>query len=148
MSKTLLNGLLYALPLLALPLGGCPGDIFFTDNYETVVTVDDQEVDDNGDILIRYVTPYYGQWLAIHRDDNGAPSTAARPIGGIRIDVDRYENVKVRLDSAVAPGERLWAVMHIDNGIYDTFEYDGVDTTDHIYYDSYYGDAWDDFIVR
>lgn len=136
-----------ALPLLAILFTGCPDD-YFTDNYDTAVIIDDQELDGDGDIVVAFVIPYGGDWLAIHRDDNGAPNRTSRPIGGIKIDYERHVDFKVRLDSAVAPGERLWGVLHMDNGRYDTFEYDGTDTTDNILDDYYYTEPWDDFIVR
>ena len=136
-------------PLLGIALAGCPDDIYFTDNYETYVVVQDQTPDGDGDITIEWVYPYIGGWVAIHRDDNGAPSRRSRPIGGAQLEYDRSDNFKLRLDSAVAPGERLWAVIHNDYGTYGRFEYDGVDTTDNMVYDYYeMRDSWDDFIIR
>jgi hypothetical protein len=143
------RGLLLLLPLLAIILTGCPDVIDYDDYYDGAVVVDDQEVDGDGDIVIRSIGSYGGEWLAIHRDDNGAPLMNVRPIGGILYEYDNRQNLKVRLDSAVSPGERLWAVLHADMNVYGRFDYGPGDSTDYVSYDYYSSSGpWDDFIVR
>ncbi len=145
MNRSALTLRLSLISLMTIILAGCSDEI--TDNYEDLVIIDDQEVDD-GDVVAAFVVPYNGLWLAIHRDDGGAPRMSSRPIGGILVDKDDNVNVQLHLDSAVTPGERLWGVLHVDDGIVGTFEYNGVDTTDRIYPREGETEPWDDFVVQ
>jgi len=87
------------------------------------VAVSNQTVTNN-EVTITLVDARQVGWIVIHEDDNGSPKVPAT-IGRSRVMIGANNNVKVKLEKNVSKGDRLWAMLHIDNGTIGQYEFNG-----------------------
>ncbi len=66
-------------------------------------------------------------WLVIHNDDGSGNITLPGIIGKEQVNNGLSEDVEIALDNSVTvtPGQKLFPMLHIDNGDLGTYEFDG-----------------------
>lgn len=79
----------------------------------------------NGNLTIEQVTVPQQAFLVIQRDLSGAAESI---LGRVALVTGTTENVVIRLDAAVAPGEQLYAALYLDAAPVGVFEAPGADT--------------------
>jgi hypothetical protein len=84
---------------------------------------------DNGQLVISRVVANQDGWIVIHRDNANQPVVPAI-IGKVQVTKGTSTDVKIILDSAVANGERLWAMLHEDTGVKGLYEFSGSTSPD------------------
>jgi len=87
------------------------------------VTMDDQPLDDRGELTAAEVALPGPGWLVILADDDGQPG---EPIGQTALDGGVHAGVDVTVDPQLAT-ETLYARLHLDAGTEGVFEYPGAD---------------------
>jgi len=87
------------------------------------VVMDDQSLDDSGELVAAEVALPGPGWLVVLREDDGAPG---EPIGQTPLAGGLHEDVRVTVDPALAT-ETLYARLHVDAGDEGVFEYPGAD---------------------
>ena len=87
------------------------------------VVMDDQSLDDSGELVAAEVALPGPGWLVVLREDDGAPgeSIGQTPLAG-----GLHQDVRVSVDPALAT-ETLYARLHVDAGVEGVFEYPGAD---------------------
>ena len=69
-------------------------------------------------------------WLVVHRD-NGQNAPVVPGISGkIHLDSGLTTGATLRLDSAVSNGEKIWLMLHMDDGVVGTYEFEGPSSPD------------------
>ncbi len=122
----------YLLLLLAVSLGftSCSDD---DDNVDPVMEptgslmVEDQMLDNNM-LTISNVTMSEAGWVVIHRDNgNGGPMVPEIISVPKMVEAGDAMDVMVELeeDVEIENGETLWAMLHTDDGVIGTYEFDG-----------------------
>lgn len=86
------------------------------------VSSNNQEVIENNVIVSEVVSNGPG-WIVIHADDEGKPG---KILGYSSVSKGPNTNVVVTIDSSEAT-PRVFAMLHVDNGIIGSFEFPGVD---------------------
>lgn len=87
------------------------------------VTADDQG-SDGATVSVGQVTAAVPGWMVIHLDDNGKPGPV---LGQTLLAAGTTENVVVELAEALATDTKLWAMLHVDEGIAGEYEFPGAD---------------------
>ena len=118
MNRNALFGTIAALLCLAF-LEGCSEDPSL--GVANIIIVDDQRIH-NDAVVIRYLGVGLDQgWIAIYRNgDNGGPNMSAR-LGLVAVTYGYIDDFVVALDRSAAPGDTLWAIMHVDHGVAGAF---------------------------
>jgi len=89
-------------------------------------TATDQMLD-NGMLTISSVTMSQSGWVVVHRDNGGGPmvpdiiSVPKQVEAGTSTDV----MVQIAEGEAISEGETLWIMLHTDDGMMGTYEFDG-----------------------
>lgn len=86
------------------------------------VVSSNQEIIDNK-VLISGVVSDSPGWIVIHADDKGKPGQI---LGYSPVSKGSNNNIVVNIDSSAAT-QRLFAMLHVDEGIIGSFEFPGVD---------------------
>jgi hypothetical protein len=89
-------------------------------------TANDQEVV-GSTINVETITVGQPSWVVVHADDgtgNGpqAPEIISEPVA---LEVGTSNDVEITLTESVSDGDRLWVMLHNDNGIVGEYEFDG-----------------------
>lgn len=107
------------------------------DDGGTNPTTDTQKIEvtsgqapDNGQVNIGTVVSDQQGWIVLHRDNGNNAPVVPGIIGKAQVSKGANTDVKIMLDSAVADGEQLWAMLHIDDSQTGVYEFDGVGTAD------------------
>lgn len=96
-------------------------------------TANNQVVSQNK-LVVESVTVGQPSWLVVHRDDGTgttfvAPAIMSEPVA---IDAGTTENVEISLadGESLEDGERLWLMIHNDNGVVGSYEFGDVNGVD------------------
>ena len=96
-------------------------------------TANNQTVSQNT-LMVESITVDQPSWLVVHRDNGTgegfvAPGIISNPVA---IEAGTTENVEITLADGeeLADGERLWIMIHNDNGTVSTYEFDGANGFD------------------
>ena len=123
--------------LLMLPMVLSLGLVACSDDDDNIVdpvipptgsiVVDDEVMLENGTLTISAVNMSDPGWVVIHRDNGGSPMvpdiiSVPEPVG-----VNTTTNVTVELADGeeVTDGETLWVMLHTDDGVIGTYEFNG-----------------------
>ncbi|MFN1834972.1 hypothetical protein AB2B38_006900 [Balneola sp. MJW-20] len=102
------------------------------------VTVNDQAAENNEMITITEVTTEQRGWIVLHRDNGNDAPVVPDIIGKAQV----YLGANGEIDITVAEGEtlqtgdKLWAMLHIDDGEEGAYEFDGNSGLDNPVFDS------------
>ncbi len=82
---------------------------------------------DNNTVVLPSVTAAADGWLVIHNDDGMGGIVLPGIIGKVMVSKGVNTNVTVQLDAGVTitPGQKLFPMLHLDNGIIGEYEFDG-----------------------
>ena len=71
-------------------------------------------------------------FVVIHRDTGSDAPVVPASIGHGQIYLGTNNNLSITLDSgeAVTSGEKIWAMVHIDNGTIGSYDFDGTASSD------------------
>jgi hypothetical protein len=94
-------------------------------------TANNQEVN-SGILSVASITVGQPSWVVVHKDDGTgnafvAPGIISEPVA---VEVGTSTDVAISLTEDVVDGERLWVMLHNDNGIVGTYEFDGANGFD------------------
>jgi LPXTG-motif cell wall-anchored protein len=78
----------------------------------------------NGSVVVAETNATQDGWMVIHVDQNGNPGPV---IGHTAVKKGETYKVAVKLEQNVAPGAKLWAMLHIDAGKIGVYEFPGPD---------------------
>lgn len=109
---------------LDAPASNLAGEIVappFTVSFEPRVLVQDQPVDPLDEVVISQARLDGPGWLVVHADNAGP----AEVLGQSPLQHGDNDDVRVALSRAVISGETLYAMLHTDDGIIGTYEFDG-----------------------
>lgn len=86
----------------------------------------------NNTVVLPSVTAAADGWLVIHNDDGMGGIVLPGIIGKVLVSKGVNTNVTVQLDAGVniMPGQKLFPMLHLDNGIIGEYEFDGVGVFD------------------
>jgi hypothetical protein len=86
----------------------------------------------NNTVVLPSVTAAADGWLVIHNDDGMGGIVLPGIIGKVLVSKGVNTNVTVQLDAGVniMPGQKLFPMLHLDNGTIGTYEFDGVGVFD------------------
>ena len=86
----------------------------------------------NNTVVLPSVTAAADGWLVIHNDDGMGGIVLPGIIGKTLVSKGVNTNVTVQLDAGVniMPGQKLFPMLHLDNGTIGTYEFDGVGVFD------------------
>lgn len=87
------------------------------------VTVSDQAIE-HGAVTVAKVHAAVDSWLVIHVEEDGKPGPV---IGYAQVPAGESNDVKVTIDPAMAT-EKMFAMLHVDEGVKGTYEFPGADT--------------------
>lgn len=87
------------------------------------VGVSDQAIA-HGAVTVEKVTAAVDGWIVIHVEAEGKPGPV---IGYTQVPAGESMDVKVTIDPAMAT-EKLFAMLHVDEGVKGTYEFPGADT--------------------
>lgn len=76
-----------------------------------------------GQIIIEEVATSRDGWVSIHKAQENGGIVLPDSIGEARVDSGDSEEIIVDLWEAPAVGEKLWVLLHIDNGERGTYEF-------------------------
>ncbi len=96
-------------------------DLEGVDQKNVALVVSDQ--DTAGQIIIAKVSTARDGWISIHKSSADGGIQLPDSIGQARVDSGDSEKVVVDLWDAPYPGEKLWAMLHIDAGDRGTYEF-------------------------
>jgi len=91
------------------------------------VTVADQTADPANEVVVATVVSAGRGFIVIHEDDNSAPGAV---IGNSSVSNGTNTDVRVTLDRDAVNGETLYAMLHTDDGVVGTYEFDGMNGLD------------------
>lgn len=109
---------------LDAPATNVAGDIVaprFVVSFEPAVVVIDQVAAPVDRVRVASALIDGAGWLVIHADNNGPGPV----IGKIALTHGLNEDLSVELDRAVVSGQTLYAMLHTDDGVLGTYEFDG-----------------------
>lgn len=94
-------------------------------------TANDQVVT-GSTLMVASVTVGQPSWVVVHKDDGTgeafvAPAITSTPVA---VEAGTTENIEVTLTEGVVDGERLWVMLHNDNGVVGSYEFDGTANLD------------------
>lgn len=91
----------------------------------------DMAVNNNTVVLPEVVAAADG-WLVIHNDNGSGGIVLPGIIGQVLVSKGVNTNVTVQLDASVTitPGQSLFPMLHLDNGVIGQYEFDGVGVFD------------------
>ncbi|MBE0477113.1 MAG: hypothetical protein IBX62_08465 [Coriobacteriia bacterium] len=87
---------------------------------EPTVTVQPPVSVTDGRVTIDSVEATSQGWVVIHADENDAP---AADLGYTAVQPGTNEDVVVELERAPEPGERMWAMLHLETGVIGQYEF-------------------------
>ena len=116
---------------LALAAGCDPGPTD-PDAVSNSITLPATLTPDNGQLVIPKVTAVAKSWLVIRRDNGSGAPQINGVIGKLLVPVGATTNARVTLEGNVSNGEKLWATLHVDDGVEGTFEFTGTGSPDQI----------------
>jgi len=95
------------------------------------ITSPDMAVNNNT-VVLPSVTAATDGWLVIHNDDGMGGIVLPGIIGKVMVSKGVNTNVTVQLDAGVTitPGQSLFPMLHLDNGVIGQYEFDGVGVFD------------------
>lgn len=95
------------------------------------ISVMNQPVNNNS-IVIAEVNAAADGWLVVHNDDGNGGIVLPGIIGKTRVQKGINTNVVVMLDpmNTYVPGQKLFPMLHLDNGIIGQYEFDGASAFD------------------
>jgi len=77
-------------------------------------------------VMVESITVSQPSWVVVHRDNgNGsfvAPGIISEPVA---LEAGTTENVAISFNEELTDGETLWIMLHNDNGIIGSYEFDG-----------------------
>lgn len=90
------------------------------------ITVNNQPVMNNT-ITIAEVKAATDGWLVVHNDDGNGGIVLPDIIGKVMVSEGITQNVEITLDSTntYTSGQKLFPMLHLDNGVIGTYEFDG-----------------------
>ena len=118
-NRIALAGLMVLLALFALAPAAGAAPLRQADS----VDVDDQAIKD-GTLVIAEINATQDGWIVAHTDVNNKPGPV---IGHTAVKKGESYKVEIKLEQAVAPGAKLWPMLHIDAGTIGTYEFPGPD---------------------
>lgn len=99
----------------------------FTISQATPAISTNDQVLTNGGVTLNLTAAEDG-WIAVYTSNGGAPGTL---LGMTHVNSGNNNGVTIRLDTASAnavdDGTQLWAVLHVDRGSENAFEFPGAD---------------------
>lgn len=97
-------------------------------------TANDQALSADGTITVESITVGQPSWVVVHRDDGTgegfvAPGIISVPVA---LEAGTSENVEITFAEGeeIENGERLWVMLHNDNGIVDEYQFNGANGLD------------------
>jgi len=84
----------------------------------------------NGLILFDSVYSDGPGWLVVHRDNGANAPVVPAVIGRLHLDSGLTTESAIMLDSVVGNGEKIWLMLHEDDGIVGAWEYEGASSPD------------------
>lgn len=87
------------------------------------VTANDQG-STGANVFVSKVTAAVSGWMVIHSDDGGKPGPV---LGQTQVDAGESENVIVELTEPLTADTKLWAMLHVDEGMAGAYEFPGAD---------------------
>jgi hypothetical protein len=108
------------------------------------VTVSDQAVMDNM-LTIDEVGMLQTGFVVLHRDTGEDAPVVPASIGHAQVQLGETSDLQIMLDEDVTlqTGDKVWAMLHIDNGVIGSYDFDGSDGSD----DPPVFDAFDDIVM-
>ena len=94
------------------------------------IAAEDGQTPDNGMIVIDTISATQSGWIVIHRDNGAGEPATPGIIGKGYFDSGTTVRLSLLLDSAVSDGEKLWGMLHSDDGEIGTYEFNGEGTPD------------------
>lgn len=122
------NKKLLGLILLLLGFAACKDSGSDTGDKTNVnLEVETQGTQNGNQLLISSVTADEAGWVVIHRDNGNDAPQVPDIIGKVHIDPGTTTDIMLPVDfsKSVANGEKLWAMLHADNGTAGKYEFDG-----------------------
>ncbi|MCC7437355.1 MAG: hypothetical protein IT211_02545 [Armatimonadetes bacterium] len=123
-------GLFLMIAAMGITIAGCDPEPTDPDAIDNGITVTATLTPDNGQLVIPKVTAVAKSWLVIRRDNGSGAPLMSEIIAKLQLPVGATTNARVTLEGNVSNGERLWAMLHLDNGAEGTFEYTGSGSPD------------------
>lgn len=85
-----------------------------------------QAVSEASVVVSEVVAPQNG-WIVIHQSNPDGSVKVPESIGHSPVAAGDNVDIPVALDTSVATGDKLWAMVHIDEGTIGTYEFPGAD---------------------
>lgn len=97
-------------------------------------TATNQAISENSTISVESITVGQPSWVVVHRDDGTGEGFVAPGIISVPVALQAGTSNSVEITFAegeeVADGERLWVMLHNDNGVVGEYEFDGANGFD------------------
>ncbi len=96
-------------------------------------TAGDQSLSTNNTLMVETATFPENGWIVIHRDNgNGGPTVPAIISVPKLVTAGTATDIELELETneSVADGETLWVMLHTDDGILGTYEFNGTNGLD------------------
>lgn len=96
------------------------------------IVVDSEEMVEDGMLTINAVSMSNPGWVVIHRDNNGAPMVPEIISVPKMVEENTTSDVVIELKDGeeVEDGETLWVMLHTDDGVIGTYEFNGTNGLD------------------
>lgn len=95
-------------------------------NVTPSVSVSDQAVQNESVTITEVDAPQKG-WIVIHQSSSDGSVKVPENIGYAPVQAGKNNNVTVKLNQPVASGEKLWVMLHQDEGQVGAYEFPGAD---------------------
>lgn len=95
------------------------------DQENVKLVVNDQKT--AGQIIVKTVATARDGWVSVHKSKADGSIQQPDSIGEARVDSGDSEGIVVDLWEAPAVGDKLWVLLHVDEGERGTYEYPGKD---------------------
>lgn len=90
----------------------------------TIIVVN-QRIPSTNVVVMKKIGVVHAGWISIHADAGGKP--VSRSLGFRQVSKGWANNVSVQITNPAGLTNKLWAMLHIDNGRIGTFEFPGPD---------------------
>lgn len=102
-------------------------DINLPDPEIASLVANDQAVSAENTLVVESATLPENGWLVVHRDNGGSPQVPGIISVPKLVEEGTESDIVIELESGVTveDGETLWVMMHNDDGVKGTYEFDG-----------------------
>lgn len=102
-------------------------DINLPDPEIASLVANDQAVSAENTLVVESATLPENGWLVVHRDNGGSPQLPGIISVPKLVEEGTESDIVIELESGVTveDGETLWVMMHNDDGVKGTYEFDG-----------------------